>query len=302
MQGSSNPSNWIRWYESCKNGFETIHPSICAFNFPSLLIHFLIIQPILSCLSTVSGVGTYIRNNTVRDKGTSEFFPIKTGIKVTEESVDRYFRIRKLADDFIYPVSNLMEVGMISGLRFRHSKRNALIIRKEKSIGCASFLSSLIFSLFTSAIDRCMGSVNVGYGKVKTTFIPVENAGVYLLPFLLYRPFAIMVEDCIPCRSLSTEKMACWKKPPLASTLELVEYRVDNHHKVKFGGKTSFCYRKIGHNFRFYCIFVEYSVFRHGYSILMCRNYNIVDSLWNTLYFNYFTALLTSKNKFKQLL
>lgn len=32
--------------ESCENSVETIHPSICAFNFPSLLIHFLFIQPI----------------------------------------------------------------------------------------------------------------------------------------------------------------------------------------------------------------------------------------------------------------
>lgn len=62
-----------------------------------------------------------------------------------------------------------------------------------------------------------------------------------------------------------------------------------------------FCYRKIGHNFRFYCIFVEYNVFWHWQGILECGNYNIVRSMGNALYFNSFTGLLTSQNKFKQL-
>ncbi len=91
--------------ESCEDGFETFHPGICAFNFPSLLIHFLIIQPLFCRLLSVFGVRADIRNNSIRDKGTSEGFPIKTGIEVTEEPVNGDFRSSKLADDFIYPVS-----------------------------------------------------------------------------------------------------------------------------------------------------------------------------------------------------
>ena len=109
------------------------------------------------------------------------------------------------------------------------------------------------------------------------------------------------MEDGIPAWRFITEKMSCRRKTPLAAALELVENGVDNLYKIKFGRKTSFCYRKIGHNFRFYCIFVEYSVFWHLYGILECGDYNIVRPLRNALYFYYFTVLLTSQNKFKQL-
>jgi hypothetical protein len=51
------------------------------------------------------------------------------------------------------------------------------------------------------------------------------------------------------------------------------------------GGITSFGYRKIGHNFKFYYIFVEYNVFWHDYSILKCGNSNIVHFIQNALYF-----------------
>ena len=111
-----------------------------------------------------------------------------------------------------------------------------------------------------------------------------------------------MVEDCLPTRTFAAEKMPNREQAPLAAALELVEYGVHDLNKIKSGGISSFCNRKIRHYFSFYCIFVEYSVFWHWYGILQCGNYNIVRPLRNALYFNYFTVSLTYRNKFRQLL
>ena len=136
----------------------------------------------------------------------------------------------------------------------------------------------------------------MGNRKVKLTFILIENYGIYSLPFLLHGPFTVMMENRIPTRQLSTEKMAYRQQTSLAAALKLVDYCICNLHKIEFRSETSFCSRKIGHNFRLYCIFVKYGVFWYWYDILKFEDNNIVRSLQNTLYFNYFTALLTSIN------
>lgn len=114
---------------------------------------------------------------------------------------------------------------MVPSLGFRHGKGNTLIIRKGHLSCIVSFF--LDIHAFPNTIYWSMGSVDVRYEKVKTSFIPVENAEVYLLPFLLDRPFTIMVKDCIPCWTLTTEKMTYRQKALLASALNLVEYGVD---------------------------------------------------------------------------
>ena len=116
-------------------------------------------------------------------------------------------------------------------------------------------------------------------GKIKLTFILIEDSGIDPPPFLLNRPFTVMMEDCVPTRKFPAEKMAYRQQTPLASALELVEDCIYNLNKIEFGSETSFCYRKIGHNFRFYCIFVEYSVFWHWYDILEFGDNNIVRTL-----------------------
>ena len=89
--------------EAVKNCFETIHPCVCPLDFPSLLIHFLIIEPILFGITAIPRIRTYIRSDAVGNQGTSEFFPVKTCVKVTEKSVygDRCFG--ELADDLFNP-------------------------------------------------------------------------------------------------------------------------------------------------------------------------------------------------------
>ena len=51
---------------------------------------------------------------------------------------------------------------------------------------------------------------------------------------------------------------------------------------------------------RFLSKFVKYNVFRHWCGILECGNYNIGQPSQDTLYFNYYAALLITRNKFKQ--
>ena len=43
--------------EAVEYGFETIHPSVCPFDFPSFLIHLLIVQPILFRFPPFLGLG-----------------------------------------------------------------------------------------------------------------------------------------------------------------------------------------------------------------------------------------------------
>ena len=275
--------------EAVEYSFETIHPGVCPFDFPSFLIHLLIVQPIILRFPSVSWIGTYIGNDSVGYECASEVLPVKACVKVTEKTIHGYIGIKHLAYDFISPLVYLIEVGVIPGLRFGHGEWNALIVREKERVGRASFLSALIFSLFSAAIYWRMGTVNMGDGQIKLTFIPAQNLGIYLLPFLFFTPFAVMLEDSLPARSLTAEKMPDREQTPLVAALELIEDGVNNLHKIKFGGISSFGIRKIGHYFRFYCIFVEYSVFWHCYGILECGNYNILRSLQNALYFNHFT-------------
>ena len=86
-----------------------------------------------------------------------------------------------------------------------------------------------------------MGTVDMGDGQVKPVFISTQNPGIYLLPFLFFTPFAVMVEDSLPARTLAGEKMPDREQAPLAATLELIEYGVYHLNKIKFGGIASFC-------------------------------------------------------------
>ena len=282
--------------EAVEYGSETIHPGVCPFDFPSLLIHLLVVQPILFRFPSVSRIGTYIGNDSMGYECAPELFPIKACVKVTEKAIHGDPGIKHLADDFIDPLVYLIEFGVIPCLRFGHGERNALVVREKERVGRASFLPSLIFSLFSASIYWRMGTVDMGEGQIEHTFIPAQDSGINLLPFLFPAPFAVVMEDSVPTWPLSAEKMPDREQAPLAAALKLVEYGVYYLNKIKFGGKSSFCYRKIGHDFSFYCIFVEYSVFWHWYGILECGNYNIVRPLRNALYFNYFTVLLTSRN------
>ena len=112
-----------------------------------MFIYLFVIDPFLPAFSSVPGIWTHVRNNAVGDKGTSEFLSVKSGVKVTEETIDSNVCGGKLADDFIQSALYLEEVGMISFLWFGHGKRNALIIRKEKRIGRTSLLPTQSFLL-----------------------------------------------------------------------------------------------------------------------------------------------------------
>lgn len=217
-------------------GFETVHPCVCPLDFPSLLIHLLIKQPILLRFSSISWIGTYIGNYAVRYERASEFRRVKASVKVAEEAIYGNIRINKLADNllnsFVYPV----DIGVIPCLGFGHGERNSLIVREKERIGCTSFLSALIFSLLSASIYGRMRAVDMGEGQVKLVFVPVQNLGIDFLPFLFLTPFAVMVEDCLPARTLPAEKMTDREHTPLAAALELVEYGVYDLNKVKFGG------------------------------------------------------------------
>ncbi len=210
-----------------------------------MLIHLFVIEPFLCGFSSVPGIWTHIGNDALGDKGTSEFLSVKSCVEVAEEAVDSNISRAKLTDYFIHPVLYLEEVGMTASLRLSHGKRYPLIIREEKCIGRTSLLPSLIFSLFSSTVCRCMGTVNMGDGKIKLTFILIEDSGIDPPPFLLNRPFTVMMEDCVPTRKFPAEKMAYRQQTPLASALELVEDCIYNLNKIEFGSETSFCYRKI---------------------------------------------------------
>lgn len=72
---------------------------------------------------------------------------------------------------------------------------------------------------------------------------------------------------------------------PLATAPELIENRIYDLDKATLGDKSSFCYAEIWHYFIFYCIFVEYSVFRHWFGKLKRRNSNIANFSRSALYF-----------------
>ena len=189
---------------------------------------------------------------------------------------------------------------MVSCLRVGHSQRNALVISEEKRVCRPAFLAYLIPDAFSSPQGWCMGAVHVGKRQVKGCLVLIDCIGVCLPPLILDTPFPVMSEHRVPGRRLSAEEVTRREKSPPASAPELVEDGVDDLRKIEFRGIASFCNRKTGHNPNFYCIFVEYGVFRHGYGILKCGNYNIVRTLRSAPYFIFFIADLTCRNKSKQ--
>jgi hypothetical protein len=135
----------------------------------------------------------------------------------------------------------------------------------------------------------------------------IQKISVTLLSVIMIQYLLFVTSKLLNISDI-TKKIGSLKKLPIQlfygvpyPELAFIEYGVYYLYKIKFGGISSFCNRKIGHYFSFYCIFVEYSVFWHWYGILECGNYNIVRPLRNALYFYYFTVLLTSRNKFEQL-
>lgn len=238
--------------KSVEYGFETIHPGVCPLYFPPLLIHLLVIQPILLRVSSVSWIETYIGNDAVGYERASEFPPVKVRVKVAKKAVHGNTRIKKPADNLTGPFVCLVDIAVIPCLRFGHGGRNVPVVRKKERVGRASFLPALIFSLFSASIYRRMGTVDMGEGQVRPVFIPAQNPGMDFLPFLFFTPFAVMVEDSLPARALTAEKVPGREQTPLAAALELVEYGVYDLNKVKFGGISSFCNRKTGHYFSFF--------------------------------------------------
>ncbi len=91
--------------------------------------------------------------------------------------------------------------------------------------------------------------------------------------------------DRIPAQHNIAEEMFHGKLMPLAPALKLMENRIYDLDKAALRDISSFCYAEIGHYFIFYCIFVEYSVFRHWFGKLKRRNSNIANFNRNTLCF-----------------
>ncbi len=81
-----------------------------------------------------------------------------------------------------------------------------MVVREIEGISCGALLPTFIFNLYPSSVCRGMGAVNMGYGQVKTTLVPVENSGPDLLPFLLDRPCTMVLEDGVPTWALPTEE------------------------------------------------------------------------------------------------
>ena len=90
-------------------------------------------------------------------------------------------------------------------------------------------------------------SINMRDVEVRNTFVLPQYVGICLSPFFPDTPFTVMMEDSVPARRFTTEKMPWREETPPASTLELIKNGIDNLRKIKSGGKSSFCYRKIGH-------------------------------------------------------
>ena len=115
----------------------------------------------------------------------------------------------------------------------------------------------------------------------------------HCLPLAESAPFSEMMIDGIPTQNDIFEEVTNRKQMPLATTLELVENRVYDIYQATLANISSFCYAEIRHNFVFYCIFVKYSVFRHWFDKLKCRNSNIANFCGITLYFNILAGILT---------
>ena len=115
-------------------------------------------------------------------------------------------------------------------------------------------------------------------------------------PVSVLAPFAIVLENGYERRRLTGEQMSHREHAPLTATLELVKNGIHNICEVIFAGEAAFCNTEIGPDSIFYCIFVEYSVFRHWFNILQFSDHNIVHPLLNALYFNNYTTYLTFIN------
>ncbi len=70
--------------------------------------------------------------------------------------------------------------------------------------------------------------------KVNLILVLAEEFSESGFPFSCFAPFAVIMEHGVPRRRLTCEKVSDRKYPPLASTLELLQNRVDDLYKVKF--------------------------------------------------------------------
>ena len=256
--------------EPGQDGFKSVHPGVCPFHRPPFLIHLLVKKTVFRGIATVPSVRADVGYDAMAVKGHAEIIRVKHCVKVGEK------------------------IRMVSGLRLGHGKRKSVAVTQEEGVCGLPFLTALIRSLFPSSVDRGMRAVDMREREVHLILVPAEKLRERRPPFPGLAPFPVVMEDGVPARRLSSEKVSDRKHPLLAAALKLVQDRVHDLRQVEFCGESSFCHRKIGHNPIFYCIFVEYSVFWHGCNIFMFGDYNIVHFLRSALYFNFFTVLLTS--------
>ena len=174
--------------EAYEKGFEIIQPGVCPFYFPSLLIHQLVIEALLGTFPSVSGSWTHIGDNSVVDKGTAELLSVKSGIKVTEKPVHGNVCIGELFDELSDSLLYLIEISMLAGLWLEHREGDSMIIRNKEGIGGTTFLPALIFNLFSSVVDRGMGTVNMGDRGIRNLPVFPQDIGINLLPFFLNGP------------------------------------------------------------------------------------------------------------------
>ena len=167
----------------------------------------------------------------------------------------------------------------------RHGQRKTLPITEIQGAGCLSLLASLIFNVLPTSLRRGLGTINMGDGHIKFGLIPLDGNREHGLPLSGSAPFPEMMTDGIPSQYNIAEEMTHRELIPLASAFKLMENRVDDLNKASLRDISSFCYAQMWHNFFFYCIFVEYSVFRHWFGKLKCCTSNIANFVRNTLYF-----------------
>lgn len=160
--------------EAIKDSFESIHPGVCPLDFPSLLIHLFIIEPILLGFPSFSWIGTNIGNDSVGDECASEVLPVKACIKVAEKAVHGDIGIKQLAGNLIDPLVYLVEVGMIPGLEFGHGEGNALITCNE----CAQRGNHRLAGCVTVATAQAIATM----GKFNGTFYGNRDIDFTQLP------------------------------------------------------------------------------------------------------------------------
>lgn len=264
--------------ESGQYRAKTVHPGVGAFNHEPFLIKFIIEQIILN----ITAIGTDVCDDFMTLQCKSEGLGVKSGIGIVEKTVRAQTALSDLLSEFIDPLFNLIKICMVAFLRLGHRQRQPLSVAEIQGIGC---FTSLIFNILSAFQRRRMGTVDMSHGHVESVFILPDKGGEHGLPLAESAPFSEMMVDCIPAQHYITEEMTNRKLMPLAPAFELMENRIDDLDKTALRDISSFCYAEIGHYFFFYCIFVEYSVFRHWFGKLKRRNSNIANFSRSALYF-----------------